>query len=151
LSGPVEYPPRQHASARALEFSARGAPRVPPCPARRRGRGARSAARCPTHPPPISRGCRRQRPSSSGPARQRWSVGLHDIGLRGAAGGTATGQVVAVGKRLSDRLYVEYEQGITVATKLVRLAYALTRRLSLNAQTSQTTSSVGFTYRRSFD
>jgi hypothetical protein len=38
-----------------------------------------------------------------------------------------------------------------VATNLVRLAYALTRRLSLNAQTSQTTSSVGFTYRRSFD
>jgi translocation and assembly module TamB len=78
-------------------------------------------------------------------------IGLDDISVRGAQGGTASGQVVAVGKRLSDRLYVEYEQGITVAANLVRLTFALTRTLSLNAQTSQTTSSFGFTYRRSFD
>jgi translocation and assembly module TamB len=78
-------------------------------------------------------------------------IGLDEISVRGAQGGTTTGQVVAVGKRLSDRLYVEYEQGITVAANLVRLTFALTRTLSLNAQTSQTTSSFGFTYRRSFD
>jgi translocation and assembly module TamB len=78
-------------------------------------------------------------------------IGLDDISVRGAQGGTATGQVVAVGKRLSDRLYIEYEQGITVAANLVRLTFALTRTLSLNAQTSQTTSSFGFTYRRAFD
>jgi translocation and assembly module TamB len=78
-------------------------------------------------------------------------VGLDDISVRGAQGGTAAGQVVAVGKRLSDRLYIEYEQGITVAANLVRLTFALTRTLSLNAQTNQTTSSFGFTYRRSFD
>jgi translocation and assembly module TamB len=78
-------------------------------------------------------------------------IGLDDVSVRGAQGGAAAGQVVAVGKRLSDRLYVEYEQGITVAANLVRLTFALTRTLSLNAQTSQTTSSFGFTYRRSFD
>ncbi len=78
-------------------------------------------------------------------------IGLDDVSVRGAQGGTAAGQVVAVGKRLSDRLYVEYEQGITVAANLVRLTFTLTRTLSLNAQTSQTTSSFGFTYRRSFD
>lgn len=78
-------------------------------------------------------------------------VGLDDVSVRGAQGGAAAGQVVAVGKRLSDRLYVEYEQGITVAANLVRLTFALTRTLSLNAQTSQTTSSFGFTYRRAFD
>jgi translocation and assembly module TamB len=78
-------------------------------------------------------------------------IGLDDVAVRGASGGAATGQVVAFGKRLSDRLYVEYEQGLTVAANLVRLTFALTRTLSVNAQTSQTTSSFGFTYRRSFD
>jgi translocation and assembly module TamB len=78
-------------------------------------------------------------------------LGLDDISIRGAAGGTATGQVVAFGKRISDRLYVEYEQGLTVAANLVRLTYVLTRRVSVNAQTSQTTSSFGVTYRRSFE
>jgi translocation and assembly module TamB len=78
-------------------------------------------------------------------------VGLDDIAVRGAGGGTTSGQVVAFGKRISDRLYVEYEQGLTVAANLVRLTFVLTRTLSLNASTSQTTSSFGFTYRRSFD
>jgi translocation and assembly module TamB len=78
-------------------------------------------------------------------------IGLDDIAVRGAAGGTASGQVVAFGKRVSDRLYIEYEQGLTVAANLVRLTFALTRTLSVNATTSQTTSSVGFTYRRAFD
>lgn len=70
--------------------------------------------------------------------------------MRGAQGGAAAGQVVAVGKRLSDRLYVEYGQGITVAANLVRLTFTLMRTLSPSAQASQTTSSFGFTYRRSF-
>jgi translocation and assembly module TamB len=78
-------------------------------------------------------------------------IGLDELTVRGASGGAASGQVVAFGKRLSDRLYVEYEQGITVAENLVRLTFVLTRTLSVNAQTSQTTSSFGFTYRRSFD
>jgi translocation and assembly module TamB len=78
-------------------------------------------------------------------------IGLDDISVRGASGGAASGQVVAFGKRVSDRLYIEYEQGLTVAANLVRLTFALTRTLSVNAQTSQTTSSFGFTYRRSFD
>jgi len=78
-------------------------------------------------------------------------IGLDDISVRGASGGAATGQVVAFGKRVSDRLYIEYEQGLTVAANLVRLTFALTRTLSVNAQTSQTTSSFGFTYRRAFD
>ena len=56
----------------------------------------------------------------------------------------------AFGKRLSDRLSLVYEQGITVATNMLRLEYALTRRSRLRAETG-TASGVGIAFRRSFD
>jgi translocation and assembly module TamB len=77
-------------------------------------------------------------------------IGLDDIAVHGAAN-NASGQVVAFGKRFSDRVYVEYEQGVGVAANLVRLTLALTRTLSVNAEAGQTTSSLGFTYRRSYE
>jgi len=75
--------------------------------------------------------------------------GLDELTLRGS--GELTGQVVAVGKRLSQRLYVSYEQGIgAVATNLVKLDYALGRRWTLRAETGST-SGGGLFYRYSWD
>jgi translocation and assembly module TamB len=77
------------------------------------------------------------------------AFGIDEIGLRG--GGELQSSVVAVGKRVSDRLYVSYEQGIgAVATSLVKLDYALGRRWSLRGEAG-TTSGAGLFYRFSWD
>lgn len=77
------------------------------------------------------------------------AFGLDEVTLRGV--GEAEGSVVAVGKRLSDRLYVSYEQGMgEVATNLVKLDYALGKRWSLRAETG-TTSGAGLFYRFAWD
>jgi translocation and assembly module TamB len=86
------------------------------------------------------------------------SIGLDDIAVRGsgslaAAGSGATGaggQVIAVGKRLSDRLYIVYEQGLSVAQNALRIEYALTRNITIRAEAGLV-SGVGIYYRRSFD
>jgi translocation and assembly module TamB len=81
------------------------------------------------------------------------SVGLDDISIRESAasvvGGTS-GQVVAFGKRVSDRLTLVYEQGLTVATNALRIEYALSRTLTLRAEAG-VVSSVGVYFRRSYD
>ena len=66
------------------------------------------------------------------------------------AGNQVANPVVTFGKRLSDRLSLVYEQGITVATNTLRLEYALTRAITLRAETG-TSSGVGIAFRRSFD
>ncbi len=83
--------------------------------------------------------------------------GLDEISLKsgqGAARGNgrpdAEGQVMAVGKRLSENLSIVYEQGLTVATNALRLEYNLTGSLTLRAEAG-TVSGVGFYYRRMFD
>jgi translocation and assembly module TamB len=59
--------------------------------------------------------------------------------------------VVAVGKRLSDRLLVTYEHGRGAAAEnLVKLDYALTRRVSLRAETG-TSTGLGVFYRLAWD
>ena len=69
--------------------------------------------------------------------------------MRGTGG--AQDNVVAVGKRLSDKLYVSYEQSIgTVASNLVKMDYSLSRRWSLRAETG-TSSGGGLFYRYSWD
>jgi translocation and assembly module TamB len=77
------------------------------------------------------------------------SLGIDEISIRGstaAARGGAAGQVVALGKRISDRLSIVYEQGLTVATNALRIEYALSRALTLRAEAG-TVSSVGIVYR----
>jgi translocation and assembly module TamB len=75
--------------------------------------------------------------------------GLDELSLRGGA--ELADRVVAVGKRLSDRLYISYEQGIgAVATNLIKLDYALGRRWTLRAETGST-SGGGLYYRYSWD
>ncbi|HEX5093950.1 MAG TPA: translocation/assembly module TamB domain-containing protein [Burkholderiales bacterium] len=88
---------------------------------------------------------------SSLPADRRLAraVGIDEISLRG--GGDLQGGVVAVGKRLSDRLYVSYEQGLgAVATSVVKLDYSLGRRWSLRGEAG-TASSAGLFYRFAWD
>ena len=59
--------------------------------------------------------------------------------------------VVALGKRYSDRLYFGFEQAIGTTTEyLVKVDYALTQRMSLRGQTG-TSSGGGLFYRYSWD
>jgi len=79
-------------------------------------------------------------------------VGLDDIGMRstGSSSGALDSQMLVVGKRLSDDLYLEYERGLDIASTVLRLTYQLTRTFSLRIE-SGTASAFGLFYRRSFD
>ena len=79
-------------------------------------------------------------------------LGLDDISLQsGAASGTdgTASQVVVFGKRISDRLSLGYEQGLSLASSALRLEYALSRRVTLRAEAG-VVSGVGIVYRRNF-
>jgi len=88
------------------------------------------------------------------------SMGLDDISVRSSAAGArtvsargtpdATGQVVSIGKRLSENLTVAWEQGLTVATNALRIEYSLTTSLSVRAEAG-TVSGLGLFYRKSFE
>lgn len=88
---------------------------------------------------------------TSVPVDQRLArtFGLDEISLRGTS--DVETRVVAFGKRLSDKVYVSYEQGLgTVASNLVKLDYSFSRRWSVRAQTG-TSSGGGLFYRFSWD
>jgi translocation and assembly module TamB len=77
------------------------------------------------------------------------AFGLDEISLRGS--GEVADRVVAVGKRLSDRLYISYEQGLgAAASALVKLDLSLTQRFAVRAETG-TSSGIGLFYRFSWD
>jgi translocation and assembly module TamB len=86
------------------------------------------------------------------------SVGIDDISFRNVTGAPrgagaapeAQGQAVALSKRLTDKLSLVYEQGLTVATNALRLEYSLTRSLTLRAEAG-VISGVGIFYRRTFE
>lgn len=81
--------------------------------------------------------------------RMARAFGLDEVTLRGS--GELQDRVVAFGKRLSDRLYISYEQGIgAVASNLVKLDFSLGSRWSLRAETG-TSSGAGIFYRFSWD
>ncbi len=70
-----------------------------------------------------------------------------------AAGAPAPGaaqDVVAIGKRLSSRVLVTYEQGLRGVWNLLRIQYEITDRLSLRAQTG-TDTALDLLYSFSFD
>lgn len=81
------------------------------------------------------------------------NVGVDDISLQQRGGGSAddplAGQVVAVGKRITDRLYVAFEQGLTVATNALRMEYVLSRYFTVSAFAG-TTSGVELRFRRTW-
>jgi translocation and assembly module TamB len=81
-------------------------------------------------------------------------LGLDDISLQSSSASTSgaqgtASQVVVFGKRISDRLSLGYEQGLSLASSAVRLEYALSRQVTLRAEAG-TTSGVAIVYRRSF-
>jgi translocation and assembly module TamB len=84
------------------------------------------------------------------------SIGLDNITFKSVDRSTQPGtpgaenQVVAVGKRISDRLSLVYEQGLTLATNTLRLEYELTRSLTLRAEAG-TYGALGIYFRRTFD
>ena len=89
-------------------------------------------------------------------ARIAQQLGLDDISLKSAgttsgttSGGGVTNQVVVFGKRISDRLSLGYEQGLSLASSALRLEYALSRQVTLRAEAG-TVSGVSIVYRRSF-
>lgn len=75
-------------------------------------------------------------------------IGLDEISLRGS-GGTGT-QVAALGKHLSDKLYLEYEQGLAATGTVLRLSYALTRALSVRLEAG-VSSAIGLFFTRAYD
>jgi translocation and assembly module TamB len=83
------------------------------------------------------------------------AFGFDELTVRGS--GELANQVVALGKRLSDRIYVSFEQGIGAAAEnLVKVDLALTQRWSARAQSGTgsagvPTSGVGLFYRFSWD
>jgi len=69
------------------------------------------------------------------------SLGVDELGLK-QANGTATGlesTVVTVGKRISSRAYLSFEQGATTASSLVRLRYKWSPKITLQFQTGTNT------------
>ncbi|OON59724.1 hypothetical protein B0920_20795 [Massilia sp. KIM] len=69
------------------------------------------------------------------------SLGVDELGLK-QANGQATGlesTVVTVGKRISSRAYLSFEQGASTASSLVRLRYKLNPRVTLQFQTGTNT------------
>ncbi|KFI06361.1 translocation/assembly module TamB domain-containing protein [Massilia sp. BSC265] len=69
------------------------------------------------------------------------SLGVDELGLKQANGGTGglADTVVTVGKRISSRTYLSFEQGATTASSLVRLRYKWTPRITLQFQTGTNT------------
>lgn len=65
------------------------------------------------------------------------SLGLDEVGLSSAQGLEST--VLTVGKRLSQRAYLSFEQGLGTASSLVKLRYKLSPRITLQFQTGANT------------
>ncbi|GGX92545.1 hypothetical protein GJV26_10485 [Massilia dura] len=79
-------------------------------------------------------------------------IGLDELGVSQGSG-TATGlenTVVTVGKKLSSRAYLGFEQGAGSATSLVKLRYKLNQRITLQFQTG-TNNALDVLYTWAFD
>lgn len=81
------------------------------------------------------------------------SVGVDDISVvqRGSSTGDdlLSGQVMAVGKRITDRVYIAYEQGLDIATNALRIEYVLSRFFTVSAYAG-TTSGIELKFRRNW-
>jgi translocation and assembly module TamB len=75
-------------------------------------------------------------------------VGLDELGVSQAKGLEST--VVTVGKKLSSRAYLSFEQGAGTATSLVKLRYKLNTRVTLQLQTG-TNNALDVLYNWAFD
>ncbi|WP_035373370.1 translocation/assembly module TamB domain-containing protein [Pseudoduganella violaceinigra] len=75
-------------------------------------------------------------------------VGLDELGVSQAKGLEST--VVTVGKKLSSRAYLSFEQGAGSATSLVKLRYKINNRVTLQVQTG-TNNALDVLYNWAFD
>ena len=70
-------------------------------------------------------------------------LGLDTLSIRQANSGTSTKDVViTVGKQISDKVYVGYEQGLAGAAGTVQLVYRISQRITLRAQAGKEDSSL---------
>lgn len=80
-------------------------------------------------------------------------LGIDDIAIlqrgRPTNDDPLAGQVVAIGKRISDRLFVAFEQGLEIATHALRIEYVLSRYFTVSAFAG-TTSGVELRFRRNW-
>ena len=84
-------------------------------------------------------------------ARIARSLGLDEVSMvptASATGGTTA--VVTVAKRISERIYVTFEQSLDAASKVMRVNYQLSRRWTLRTEAG-TSDAVGLFYSLSFD
>ncbi len=70
------------------------------------------------------------------------TFGFDELTLRNAQNGAQNGaaldsQIVSLGKRLSRRAYLSYEQGLSATTGALKLTYTLTRRISVVTRTGE--------------
>jgi len=74
-------------------------------------------------------------------------VGLDEIGLRSRGD---EGEAVAIGRRLSDRVYLFLERGLSAATNALIIEYALTRELRLRAEAGEV-NGIGISWGRTLE
>ena len=70
--------------------------------------------------------------------------------VRGTGSGNLAGEIVTIGKRLSDDITISYEQAISSAGSVVQVSYQLTRRLSVLARAG-TENALDLVYTFAFD
>lgn len=76
---------------------------------------------------------------NSGSGKIAGSLGLDEVGFKGpGAGEDASAAALTLGKRLSNNLYVTYEQSLSGAMGTIYIFYDLSRRLTLRGQTGMT-------------
>jgi translocation and assembly module TamB len=80
-------------------------------------------------------------------ARIAQATGLDEVGISGSG---VEGSVLTLGKRLSSRVYLTFERGLTGASNIAKLRYALTPRWSLETQAGSDTA-LDLFYTLSFD
>ena len=80
--------------------------------------------------------------------RIAYATGLEEVNLKGAGGLEST--VLTLGKRLSARTYLSYEQAVTGMGSMVKIDYTLTKHLSVRTQAGQVPA-VDLFYNFSFD
>ena len=71
-------------------------------------------------------------------------LGLDTLSVRQASGGSSTTKdvVITVGKQISDKVYVGYEQGLAGGVGTVQLIYRISQRITLRAQAGKEDSSL---------
>jgi len=83
-------------------------------------------------------------------AKMAETLGIDSFAVRAGSGGTLTGTVVSVGKRLSARAMLSYEQSLDGLSQVVKVLYQLSPHVRLEAQGGQPSSFDAF-YTREYD